>query len=342
MRGRPRRCCYLNRIRSSRSGRGHLRSRSSRWRQYGASTLGTGTLNGSGIATYSASSLAVGAHSLTASYAGDSRNTASASSAITVTVTVGATTTTLTASPTSVALGSSVTFTATVAGTSGVPAPTGTVTFMNGTTTLGTGTLNGSGTATYTASSLAAGSYSVTAAYAGDANNAASTSSAVAVTVWPGAQDFSISLSPSSGSVSRGKPMTVTVTVTSVNGFASATTLSCSGLPKNSTCDFSSPSVTPAVAGTATSTLTLKADTNTATAALDRRNGPEWGAGRVACAMLGALFLLPVLGSRRRKLRHLLQTLGALLLLAFVASAGMTGCGGGPTTPAGTYSVQIA
>jgi len=309
----------------------------------GANTLGTGTLNGSGVATYSASSLALGAHSLTASYAGDSRNTASASSAITVTVTVGATTTTLTASPTSVALGSSVTFTATVAGTSGVSAPTGTVTFMNGTTALGTGTLNGSGTATYTATSLAAGSYSVTAAYAGDANNAASTSSAVAVNVWPGAQDFSISLSPSSGSVSRGKPMTVTVTITSVNGFASATTLSCSGLPKNSTCDFSSPSVTPAVAGTATSTLTLKADTNTATAALDPgRNGPEWGAGRVAYAMLGALFLLPVLGSRRRKLRHLLQTLGALLLLAFVASGGMTGCGGGPTTPAGTYSVQIA
>ena len=308
----------------------------------GSATLGTGTLNASGMATYAASSLALGSHSITASYAGDSRNNASVSGAVAVTVTTGATTTSLTASASSFALGTSVTFTATVKGASGVPAPTGTVTFMNGTATLGTGALNSSGTATYNASSLAAGSYSVTAAYAGDANNAASTSSAVPVTVWPGAQDFSVSLSPSSGSVSRSTPMSVTVTITSVNGFASATNLSCSGLPKNSTCNFSAPSVTPAVAGTATSTLTLKADTNTATAALDPfGNGLGLHAGRVASAVLGALLLLPIFGSRRRKMRKLLQSLGALLLLAIVASGAITGCGGGPTTPAGTYSIQV-
>jgi hypothetical protein len=33
--------------------------------------------------------------------------------------------------------------------------------------------------------------------------------------------------------------------------------------------------------------------------------------------------------------------LGAFLLLVILASAAMTGCGSGPTTPAGTYSIQI-
>jgi formate hydrogenlyase subunit 3/multisubunit Na+/H+ antiporter MnhD subunit len=57
--------------------------------------------------------------------------------------------------------------------------------------------------------------------------------------------------------------------------------------------------------------------------------------------VVGALLLLPILGSRRRKLRHLLSSLGALLLLVILASGAMTGCGGGPTTPAGTYSIQV-
>jgi hypothetical protein len=57
--------------------------------------------------------------------------------------------------------------------------------------------------------------------------------------------------------------------------------------------------------------------------------------------VVGALLLLPILGSRLRKLRHLLGSLGAFLLLVILASAAMTGCGSGPTTPAGTYSIQI-
>jgi hypothetical protein len=312
----------------------------------GATTLGPGTLNGSGVATYSASALALGSHTMTASYGGDTRNIASASGPVTVTVTAGATTTALTASASSIAVGASETFTATVSGASGVPAATGAVTFMNGTTTLGMGTLS-SGTATYTTSSLTAGSYSVTAAYAGDANNAASTSTAVTVTVWPGAPSFSLALSPSSGTFKAGTPATTTVTITSINGFASATTLSCSGLPKNSVCDFSASSITPAVSGTATSTLTIKTDTTSTTSALD----PSWRspdsharrvASRIAMAnIVGALLLLPLLGSKRRKLRRLLQSLGAFLLLAIVASGALTACGGGPTTPAGAYSIEI-
>ena len=136
-------------------------------------------------------------------------------------------------------MGASVTFTATVTGGSGANAPTGTVTFgKDGTTTLSTGTLIASGMATYATSALAAGSHSVTANYAGDTNNAASVSSSVAVAVWPGPPNFTMALSPGSGSFKAGTPAAITVTVTSVNGFNAATTLTCSGLPKNTTCIF--------------------------------------------------------------------------------------------------------
>src|SRR5664279_4064815 len=53
----------------------------------GSAQIGTGTLNISGVATYTSSSLALGANSITASYGGDTFNNAANSSAITITVT---------------------------------------------------------------------------------------------------------------------------------------------------------------------------------------------------------------------------------------------------------------
>ena len=310
----------------------------------GSTTLGTGTLNNSGVATYTASSLAEGAHSVTASYGGDSRNVASASSAVVVTVAAASTTTALTASASSVAVGTSVTFTATVTGGSGALAPTGTVTFNDGMTALGTGTLNASGVATYSATALAAGPHSVTASYGGDTNNAASTSSAAAVTVWPGAPAFTLAVSPGTGSFSAGKPAVITVTVTSVNGFNAATTLACSGLPKNSTCTFSSASITPTVSGMATSTLTIATDTKTTAALQHESLMTDRSPLRHPIAIAGALavfLLFPLLGGKNRKLRKLLLTLSSAMLIATLASIGITGCGGGPTTPKGTYMIQV-
>ena len=52
----------------------------------GSTTIGNGTLNGSGVATFSTSTLAVGTHSIAASYAGDTTFAASTSSAVSVTV----------------------------------------------------------------------------------------------------------------------------------------------------------------------------------------------------------------------------------------------------------------
>lgn len=312
----------------------------------GSTTLGTGTINSSGVATYAASSLAEGSHSVTASYSGDSRNLASASTAVAVTVTAASSTTTLTASVPTAVVGASVTFTATVTGGSGAQAPTGTITFKDGTTTLGTGMLNASGVATYSTSTLAAGSHSITASYGGDANNASSTSSAVAVTLWPGAPAFTLTLDSATGSFNAGKNAVVTVTVTSVNGFNAATTLGCSGLPKNAICTFSSSSITPTVSGMATSTLTIATDVKATSAALgseaSRSTSGRPLQHRIAIAgALAAFLLFPLFGAKNRKLLRLLLTVGSAILIATLASMGLTGCGGGPTTPKGTYAIQV-
>ena len=56
----------------------------------GATVLGSGTLNGSGVATFTTPSLAVGSHSISAAYAGDASNSPSTSAVLTQSVNVPA------------------------------------------------------------------------------------------------------------------------------------------------------------------------------------------------------------------------------------------------------------
>lgn len=144
----------------------------------GATTLGTGTLNASGVATFTSSALTVGVHSITVAYPGNTNFVASTSSPLAQTVTKAATTTTLVSSKNPSTHGTAVTFTATVKPAFGGVA-TGTVTFKQGTTVLGTGTVNASNKATFTTSSLAVGTHSITATYPGDTHMKASLSPAV-------------------------------------------------------------------------------------------------------------------------------------------------------------------
>ena len=99
------------------------------------------------------------------------------------TVTVGpvATTTMVTSNLNPAAVGAAVTFTATVTGS----IPTGNVSFYNGASLLGTSALNGIFQASITTSSLPAGSYSITATYAGNSNNATSTSTTLNQVIAP-------------------------------------------------------------------------------------------------------------------------------------------------------------
>ena len=116
----------------------------------GSNTLGTGTLS-DGTATLTVPStspviaaLAVGTHSITASYGGDTNDLTSTSSALTETVNQNQTTTSVSVSTNyltdnqAVPLGQEVTLAATVTANESTVAPTGLVDFFDGPTKLGT------------------------------------------------------------------------------------------------------------------------------------------------------------------------------------------------------------
>src|SRR6202030_1050407 len=127
------------------------------------------------------SSLAVGSHTVTANYSGDTSFLTSTGddAAAPQVVNQASTTTTLESVANPSVSGETVTFTASVAATApGSGTPTGTVNFLEGSTTLASGvTLNGSDQATFTTSSLAVGSHTITADYSGDTDFSASSGS---------------------------------------------------------------------------------------------------------------------------------------------------------------------
>jgi len=146
----------------------------------GVTAVGTSTLNVSGVATFSTSGLAAGAHAITAAYGATSNFSASTSSAGTQTVNKVSTSTTLASGLNPSSVGTAVTFTAVVNAVSpGAGAATGTITFTDGTSVLETVAVNGSGRATLMTSSLTVGVHSITAAYKGDSNFTLSTSAPV-------------------------------------------------------------------------------------------------------------------------------------------------------------------
>ncbi|MGA7930044.1 MAG: Ig-like domain repeat protein [Candidatus Sulfotelmatobacter sp.] len=139
-----------------------------------ATTLGSATLV-SGTASLPVSSLLTGLHSITAAYQGSTNSTTSASAPVSQIVNIATTATSLASSLNPAGTGETVTFSATVTSQFG-GAATGSVVFYSGSQTLGTAFLSGN-VAPLTTSFSTAGTYSISAKYNGDANNAGSTSS---------------------------------------------------------------------------------------------------------------------------------------------------------------------
>src|SRR5262249_15373847 len=174
-------------------------------------SIGTVNLNTAGTATLTTSSLSVGNHVMSASYAGDSNFNGSTSPAITQTVSADASSTTVMSSLNPSSVGQAVIFNAMVSAfTPGSGMPTGTVSFLDGSSTLGTANLN-AGSASFTTSSLPGGSHTITAFYGGDTNFSSSTSPLITQTVtrFNSATTVMSSLNPST----FGQAVTFTATV---------------------------------------------------------------------------------------------------------------------------------
>ena len=176
------------------------------------------TTDGSGNASFAALAFAVplgqGVITSTAtSSTGDTSEFSVCAAAVS-----GATSTSVASSLNPSTVGQSVTFTATVTGNS----PTGTVQFKNGAANLGGPVaLNGSGAATFATSALTQGSHSITAVYAGDANNATSTSPVLTqvVNALPaGATTTALSSSLNPSTVGQAVTFTATVSGASPTG----------------------------------------------------------------------------------------------------------------------------
>jgi hypothetical protein len=183
----------------------------------GTTDLGAGTLNGSGVATYTTTTLAPNTYSLTASYGGDTNFGTSTSPAQPLTVNAIGTSTALSITPGATFAGQTVTFTAQITPASGTSIPTGTVTFLNGGNTLGTAPVNAAGVATFTTSTLTAANYSVTAMYGGSADFSTSTSSPMGLTI-NALVNTGTMLSASSNSVVSGTSVTFTAKVAPASG----------------------------------------------------------------------------------------------------------------------------
>jgi Glycoside hydrolase family 44/Bacterial Ig-like domain (group 3) len=247
------------------------------------------------------------------------------------------TTTTITASATQLTAASTVTFKVTVTA-SGGGTPSGSISLMDGSTPLGTSSLT-NGVASFPVSSLAAGSHTITAAYAGNLMDAASTSSVVVQVSGapppsppsptpPGAAgDYTLSLSNHALTVTAAQSAELMVTVTPQNGFSGSLSFACSGLPAGWICSFAPP--------------TISGDTAQSTSLTVHATGSSLNASPSSGTLLAIVSPWPLLligfGSNKRRLGQVLWLVLATTMLA--------SCGGGgsnaPVTSTGTWTVTV-
>ncbi len=232
-------------------------------------------------------------------------------------------------------------------------ANSGVVNFRSGQIDLGSALVDSEGKASLQTDLLPAGSRPVVAIYQGQSASLDSISNSELVQAHVStAAGFTVAAAPTSLSTAIGGFVNSNVTVTPVNGFNAYVTLSCSGLPINTTCTFTPVNVlaacTTGAGGAQTCTpgaSVMQIQTQTPSPVKNARNG-EPGMGRYAF-VVPALFGLAGLGARKRKWRAV-----ALGMSALVGLMGMTACSqrynylnhGPPPnqgTPIGSYTVTI-
>ncbi len=251
----------------------------------GTTSLGSMTLNGTGIAVYSTSSLSVGAHSITAAYGGDAANGRSASGAASVSVSAAAPTVTISVAPTSIGVGQSATLTWSSTNATACTA-----------SNAWTGSEAVSGTMSETPTAAGTLSYVLTCTGAGGSANATATLTVTA----PPVPTVSIAVSPTSITVGQ----SATVTWSSTN----ATSCTASGTWSGAEATSGTLSVSPSATGTASYALACTgaggtangAATLTVAAAASGSGGKSGGGGAMGLWELVALSLLGVAAQRRR------------------------------------------
>jgi hypothetical protein len=186
-----------------------------------------------GHASITVSNFALGTHTLTAVYVGDTHFAPSTSIQVHLTVNPAPIAVALVSSLNPSDPGQTVTFTATVP-----PAATGTIQFRNGAANLGTPVTIATGVAAFPTNALTPGMHSITAAYSGDTNHLAGTSDVLTQQVTALSTTTTLTASPTTSPLPPQTPLTLTATVaasgTAVHPgrvtFCDATAPRCTGL----------------------------------------------------------------------------------------------------------------
>jgi hypothetical protein len=204
---------------------------------------------------------------------------------------------------------------------------------------------------------LPAGEHSLTASYQGDAAHRGSISDvARAEASGTGVPDFQISVAPATLSLTAGASGTVTASITPENASSLTAplfvTLSCSGVPDQSSCVFNPENIEILPNATAAVTSSMVILTQQQEGLLSRPQLARPRSNGVALAILlpGALSLGGLAFAVRR--HTWLARLSLLALVALVASLGTTACNArydyynhgpppNPATPSGTYTVDV-
>jgi hypothetical protein len=152
-----------------------------------------------------------------------------------------------------------------------------------------------------------------------------------------GATNFGFSTSSSVATVANDASTSLTLAVAPINGFSGPVTFACSGLPANSTCTFSSPTLTVSPSASATETLTI----STGGYKASNEAAPFRHFGKGSYTTLAFMpFACVLLLAGRKKFRINAKLM--LVLIGAVGAAALAGCSyNNPTTPAGTSAITI-
>ncbi len=239
-----------------------------------------------------------------------------------------------------------------VTGEDGLPATGGVAITDHGIQLAGTA-LNAKGEASIVVA-LPAGDHSLAANYVGDVTHRPSVSPVAEVQAQvTGTPNFTVAVSPATLSLTPGQSGTVVASITPQNSSALTApmfiTMSCSGLPDESSCSFTPESleILPNATAPVTSTMVILTQAASSTAlARPQANSVAW-----AILLPGAFGLGGLAWGFRR--RAWLNRLSLLALVALVTTLGTTACNpryyylnhGPPTnpaTPAGIYTLTVS
>ena len=217
---------------------------------------------------------------------------------------------------------------------SGVPAgmPTGAVAFSasqeSGQVATAALPLDVSGNATWTVS-LQSGQYGITALYGGDTDYLSSVSTTLSQIV-EGPPDFTIKL-PSTMTVVQGASGTAPVSITALNGFTGTIRLQCTGVPNESTCNFTQDSITIPASATASAS---SANTTTLTVTTA-------GTTVTTLGVLGLFFGWGSFTRKEPRYRSMISVGVAVLLMGIAGCAGLNRYVQSNGTPPGYYSLTV-